>query len=63
MPDLHKTLIIVHVLVADESNTAATATNKEKNYIVKELAIATEHAPFRHDKANTICQKVGMQTK
>jgi hypothetical protein len=37
MPDLHKTLILAYV-----------KRDKEGNATVEELAMATEHAPFRH---------------
>jgi hypothetical protein len=40
MPDLHKTLIV--------ANLRRTSPDQ---YEVDELAIATEHAPFRHKKA------------
>lgn len=39
MPDLHKTLILAQVrLIGDDE------------FVVEELAMATEHAPFRHKK-------------
>jgi hypothetical protein len=40
MPDLHKTLIV--------ASLRRTSTDQ---YEVDELAMATEHAPFRHKKA------------
>ena len=52
MPDLHKTLILAQVRpilgTADE-------------FVVEELAMATEHAPFRHKKREVIV--VGGQQK
>jgi len=50
MPDLHKTLILANV-VGDYRNGTAT---------VHELAMATEHAPFRH---RTKMTEVGAQRK
>jgi hypothetical protein len=41
MPDLHKTLILANVRQVDGL------------YHVDELAMATEHAPFRHKKKPT----------
>jgi tRNA splicing endonuclease len=52
MPDLHKTLILANVKVQKIGD--------EMRYIVEELAIATEHAPFRH--RNTVTE-VGAQRK
>jgi hypothetical protein len=49
MPDLHKTLIV--------ANLRRTSPDQ---YEVDELAIATEHAPFRHKKATV---DVGGQRK
>jgi hypothetical protein len=40
MPDLHKTLIVAHPQQLGPDQ-----------YTIDELAIATEHAPFRHKKA------------
>ena len=37
MPDIHKTLILANVKVDNDGNK-----------MVEELAMATEHAPFRH---------------
>jgi len=48
MPDLHKTLIVSNVRRIDD-----------ESYVVDELAIATEHAPFRHK----IVKGVGEQVK
>jgi tRNA splicing endonuclease len=49
MPDLHKTLILAHIkeVQGDE-------------FAVEELAIATEHAPFRHKNTS---KRVGEQRK
>ena len=75
MPDLRKTLIIAHVrevdpagggkgqvkVRTDESNDNSKGTQQALNrYVVEELAIATEHAPFRH---KNIPQGVGTQVK
>jgi hypothetical protein len=49
MPDLHKTLIV--------ASLRRTSTDQ---YEVDELAMATEHAPFRHKKATV---DVGGQRK
>lgn len=48
MPDLHKTLILAHIREEGE------------DFVVQEMAIATEHAPFRH--RNPV-KKVGDQRK
>lgn len=50
MPDLHKTLILANVV---------RPSTKDKKYDVHEIAIATEHAPFRHKKT----AEVGSQQK
>lgn len=48
MPDLHKTLILAYIhQVGDE-------------FQVEEMAIATEHAPFRH---RNVTKEVGGQVK
>lgn len=69
MPGLHKTLIIACVKRSADPPTNRSHTQKnheatEHNidyslYRVEELAIASEHAPFRHKKVNG----VGMQVK
>mmetsp|Transcript_10468 Transcript_10468/g.15220 ORF Transcript_10468/g.15220 Transcript_10468/m.15220 type:complete len:145 (+) Transcript_10468:90-524(+) len=58
MPDLHKTLILANVRnkFADEGD----GEDDECPYVVDELAIATEHAPFRHKKKQI---EVGSQVK
>jgi hypothetical protein len=48
MPSLHKTLILVCPRKVD------------KEYTIDEIAVATEHAPFRHRKVNA---EVGAQVK
>lgn len=40
--DLHKTLILTNVRQSNEKGTASPG------FVVDEIAIATEHAPFRH---------------
>ena len=49
MPDLHKTLVLVNV-----------NGDSEENYTLEELAMATEHAPFRHRQVQG---EVGSQRK
>ena len=51
MPDLHKTLILAHL--REKANG---------EIVVDELAIATEHAPFRH-KNQKMKNEVGSQVK
>jgi hypothetical protein len=51
MPDLHKTLILAHVVIHNGGEGPAT---------VEELAMTTEHAPFRHRKKIV---EVGAQRK
>jgi hypothetical protein len=53
MPDLHKTLILAYIRLDSSKNA----------YEVDELAIATEHAPFRHKNAITRRAQVGTQRK
>jgi hypothetical protein len=50
MPDLHKTLILAYV----------QETTEVGKYMVEEIAIATEHAPFRH---RNVIIEVGAQRK
>ena len=49
MPDLHKTLILAHIKEGSQGQ-----------FVVEELAMATEHAPFRHQKSS---KGVGEQRK
>jgi hypothetical protein len=56
MPDLHKTLVLVNANAAKD-NIGIDGNN---NHCVDELAITTEHAPFRH-KPKPI--EVGAQKK
>eukprot|EP01082_Thalassiosira_pseudonana_P010310 g9453.t1 g9453 contig36:616284-616849(-) len=64
MPDLHKTLIVANVrqvvVAEDESNDSPGSTIDYSKYAVDELAMGTEHAPFRH---KNIPKGVGTQTK
>ena len=75
MPDLHKTLIVAHVKEVIEEEEIEKKKKKKKKaeeeivvtygdpprrYIVEELAIATEHAPFRH---KNVMKGIGMQIK
>lgn len=67
MPDLHKTLIIAHVKevsteleIKEKNEIAVTYGDPSQRYVVEELAIATEHAPFRH---KNVMKGVGMQIK
>ncbi len=55
MPDLHKTLIVANVREVN-----GTDPNLPSRFDVDELAIASEHAPFRHKKAS---KEVGTQRK
>jgi hypothetical protein len=48
MPDLHKTLILAHI------------REQQGEFVVHEMAIATEHAPFRHKNP---VKRVGEQRK
>ena len=54
MPDLHKTLLL-----------ASLVKESDGTYTVKELAMTTEHAPFRHKHAERLRQatQVGTQRK
>jgi hypothetical protein len=52
MPDLHKTLILAQVRPKENDAT---------QFVVEELAMATEHAPFRHKKREVVA--VGSQQK
>lgn len=48
MPDLHKTLILANIVPKkDDDNNTLEGDDK---WDIQELAIATEHAPFRHKK-------------
>mmetsp|Transcript_16474 Transcript_16474/g.24666 ORF Transcript_16474/g.24666 Transcript_16474/m.24666 type:complete len:159 (+) Transcript_16474:32-508(+) len=70
MPELHKTLIIATIRKSSAENDDAIAFEKDVGndqsketkdyYIVDELAVATEHAPFRH---KNITKEVGFQLK
>ncbi len=62
MPDLHKTLILAHVKAKSvfDFNSSSIEENLDSNYIIEELAIASEHAPFRHKKVHV---GVGGQVK
>lgn len=51
MPDLHKTLILAH-----------PRQDKDGKIVIDEIAIATEHAPFRHKK-KLLITNVGEQRK
>jgi hypothetical protein len=75
MPNLHKTLIVANVrtVVGQELSRANFSNHKDsqtketlsnscdfQRYVVEELAIASEHAPFRH---KNITKGVGQQIK
>jgi hypothetical protein len=64
MPDLHKTLILVNVKRRDDPDGDGDV-GSSGCYDIKELAIGTEHAPFRHKHINRIRNKksVGAQLK
>lgn len=63
-----KTLIVANVKEVteeitenkEEADMIVTYGDPPRRYIVEELAIATEHAPFRH---KNVMKGVGMQTK
>ncbi|KAL7510016.1 hypothetical protein ACHAXN_006925 [Cyclotella atomus] len=66
MPGLHKTLIIACVKRFDDSRTVPDIKDEMQvdkvdylQYKVEELAIASEHAPFKHKNI----KGVGMQVK
>mmetsp|Transcript_30142 Transcript_30142/g.72358 ORF Transcript_30142/g.72358 Transcript_30142/m.72358 type:complete len:92 (-) Transcript_30142:70-345(-) len=50
MPDFHKTLVLANVRLDEEGKS-----------VVDELAMATEHAPFRHKQR--IIDQAGLQRK
>ena len=54
MPDLHKTLILANVRHGGAAHD---------DWVVEELAMATEHAPFRHRHKIAGEAKVGTQRK
>lgn len=54
MPGLHKTLIVANVAVDQENNN---------EFVVQEVAVATEHAPFRHRKYHEVGSQVKRQKK
>ncbi len=69
MPDLHKTLIVAIIRKSSAGDVGAISHDREIDhqsaggkgyYTVDELAIATEHAPFRH---KNITKEVGFQLK
>ena len=75
MPNLHKTLIVANVrTVVGQEFSRANLSNRKgsemketfsnsgdfQRYFVEELAIASEHAPFRH---KNIPKAVGQQIK
>ena len=65
MPDLHKTLIVANVRELEvasshDDDDGLQQLLAQERYAVDELAIATEHAPFRH---KNISKGVGTQMK
>jgi len=65
MPDLHKTLILANVVTRTACLESKSNDNGFKHSIqfdVKELAISSGHAPFRHKKHNAE-MVVGSQVK
>jgi hypothetical protein len=65
MPSLHKTLILAHIRRRDNANASdnsQTAPLSHSSWTIDELAIGTEHAPFRHKKQAFI-QEPGEQQK
>jgi hypothetical protein len=64
MPDLHKTLILAHVKQVKtdtDDGLQNPQSNGDCNYIVEEIAIASEHAPFRHKKVAIVGGQVKRQ--
>lgn len=60
LPNLHKTLILAHV--KEENDIKAGSTR----FVVQELAISSEHAPFKQKNKSTITptvQDIGTQFK
>ena len=63
MPSLHKTLILAHVHRKDvKADCNGDDNTMMAMYTIEELAIGTEHAPFRHKKQAFI-QEPGEQQK
>lgn len=60
MPDLHKTLILAHVTKKRDENCYDTRSDVDDAYSITEIAIASEHAPFRHKK---MIREAGTQVK
>ncbi|KAL9190439.1 hypothetical protein ACHAXT_007650 [Thalassiosira profunda] len=63
MPDWHKALIVAHVRAVQYDGGKSSGDGGEEEgarYEVDELAIATEHAPFRH---KNLPRGVGSQVK
>jgi hypothetical protein len=58
MPDFHKTLILARVRDLRQGDESASAVGGR--YVVDEMALATEHAPFRHKNTR---KEVGSQRK
>ena len=50
MPDLHKTLILAHLTPKKIEGDSSGEVEEDDKWDVQELAMATEHAPFRHRK-------------
>jgi hypothetical protein len=62
MPSLHKTLIVASLRKVDEPTTLVDTHQTSCYYEIDELAMGTEHAPFRHKKQKII-QAPGEQRK
>jgi hypothetical protein len=60
MPDLHKTLILAHLRRRGNKNDG---DDDDDDWTVDELAMATEHAPFRHKRQILGKTSVGSQRK
>jgi hypothetical protein len=70
MPDLHKTLILANVrrtevgtmppAEGDELNSVGVGNSNGVHYTIEEIALTTEHAPFRHRQGTG---EVGSQKK
>merc|ERR1712032_226601 len=56
--ELHKTLVLAHV------KEKYNPIDSSSNFVVQELVISSEHAPFRHRNKKYNCnKKVGYQLK
>jgi hypothetical protein len=69
MPSLHKTLILAYIRKAiktepkDADIQGYFSSEQQEEFTVQELAIGTEHAPFRHKKQAFILEPGEQQKK